>query len=95
MHAAIQEHGIHEDDIWNFDETGFAMGFCTTSKVITAGEGPTLQTLVPRISRERKRHHGDLQQPHLSPRVRGTRARPSWNRQERNRMRMGVEEERI
>jgi hypothetical protein len=36
VHGAIQEHGIHEDDIWNFDETGFAMGLCTTSKVITA-----------------------------------------------------------
>ena len=34
----IQKHGIHEDDIWNFDETGFAMGLCTTSKVITAAE---------------------------------------------------------
>jgi hypothetical protein len=38
VHAAIQEHGIHEDDIWNFDETGFAMGLCSTSKVITAAE---------------------------------------------------------
>jgi hypothetical protein len=38
VHAAIQEYGIHEDDIWNFDETGFAMGLCTTSKVITAVE---------------------------------------------------------
>jgi hypothetical protein len=36
VHEAIQEYGIHEDDIWNFDETGFAMGLCTTSKVITA-----------------------------------------------------------
>ena len=35
---AIQEHGIHEDDIWNFDETSFAMGLCTTSKVITTAE---------------------------------------------------------
>jgi hypothetical protein len=26
VHATIQEYGIHEDDIWNFDETGFAMG---------------------------------------------------------------------
>ena len=34
----IQEHGIHEHDIWNFDETDFAMGLCTTSKVITAIE---------------------------------------------------------
>ena len=31
VYAAIQEHGIHEDDIWNFDETGFAMGLCTIS----------------------------------------------------------------
>ena len=38
VYEAIQEHGIHEDDIWNFDETGFAMGLCTTSKVITAVE---------------------------------------------------------
>ena len=22
VHDAIKEHGIHEDDIWNFDETG-------------------------------------------------------------------------
>jgi hypothetical protein len=38
VYKAIQEHGVHEDDIWNFDETGFAMGLCTTSKVITAIE---------------------------------------------------------
>jgi DDE superfamily endonuclease. len=38
VQAVIQEHGIHEDDIWNFDETGFAMGLCTTSKVITSVE---------------------------------------------------------
>ena len=38
VHKAIEEHGIHEDDIWNFDETGFAMGLCTASKVITAVE---------------------------------------------------------
>jgi hypothetical protein len=36
VHTTIQEHGIHEDDIWNFDETGFTMGLCTTLKVITA-----------------------------------------------------------
>jgi hypothetical protein len=38
VREAIQEHGIHDDDIWNFDETGFAMGLCSTSKVITAVE---------------------------------------------------------
>jgi hypothetical protein len=38
VREAIQEHGIYEDDIWNFDETGFVMGLCSTSKVITAVE---------------------------------------------------------
>jgi hypothetical protein len=31
----IAEYGIHDDDIYNFDETGFAMGITSTSKVIT------------------------------------------------------------
>jgi hypothetical protein len=26
VRETIQEYGIHEDDIWNFDETGFSMG---------------------------------------------------------------------
>lgn len=34
VREAIQEHGIHEDDIWSFDETDFAMGLCSTSKVL-------------------------------------------------------------
>ncbi|KAJ6103443.1 hypothetical protein N7486_005870 [Penicillium sp. IBT 16267x] len=38
VREVIQEHGIHKDDIWNFDETGFTMGLCSTSKVITAVE---------------------------------------------------------
>jgi hypothetical protein len=38
VRATIQEHGIHEDNIWNFDETGFAIGVCSTSKMITAVE---------------------------------------------------------
>jgi hypothetical protein len=38
VHATIQEHGIHENDIWIFDETGFTMGLCSTAKVITAAE---------------------------------------------------------
>jgi hypothetical protein len=31
----IAEYGILDDDIYNFDETGFAMGITSTSKVIT------------------------------------------------------------
>jgi hypothetical protein len=31
----IAEYGILDDDIYNFDETGFAMGITSTSKVVT------------------------------------------------------------
>nr|KMM64830.1 hypothetical protein CPAG_01182 [Coccidioides posadasii RMSCC 3488] len=34
----IAEHGIPMEDIYNFDETGFAMGLCATIKVITSAE---------------------------------------------------------
>lgn len=34
----IAKYGIDEDDIHNFDETGFMMGVGTTAKVITASE---------------------------------------------------------
>ena len=34
----IAEYGIHGDDIYKFDETGFAMGLTSTSKVVTSGE---------------------------------------------------------
>ena len=43
----IQERGILEDDIYNFDETGFAMGLIATAKVVTRagyyGRRPLLQ----------------------------------------------------
>jgi hypothetical protein len=35
VHATIQEHGIYEDDIWNFNETSFAIGLYIILKVIT------------------------------------------------------------
>ena len=31
VQAMITEYGIHEDDIWNFDETGFAIGIIATA----------------------------------------------------------------
>jgi hypothetical protein len=34
----IAKYGIHSDDIWNFDETGFMMGVFSTSMVITCIE---------------------------------------------------------
>ena len=34
----IQEYGILPEDIYNFDETGFAMGLCATAKFITGSD---------------------------------------------------------
>ena len=43
----IQKYGIQEEDIYNFDETGFAMGIASTSRVVTTsdrrGKPPQLQ----------------------------------------------------
>jgi hypothetical protein len=35
MQAAISTYSIANKDIYNFDETGFAMGLVATTKVIT------------------------------------------------------------
>ncbi|KAI7768449.1 hypothetical protein LZL87_014132 [Fusarium oxysporum] len=34
----IAKHGIHTDDIWNFDETDFMIGIILTGKVVTSTE---------------------------------------------------------
>jgi hypothetical protein len=38
VQTTIQQYGILADDIYNFDETGFAMGLCAHQKVITRAE---------------------------------------------------------
>ncbi|EED15788.1 pogo transposable element, putative [Talaromyces stipitatus ATCC 10500] len=38
VQAAISEYGILPEDIFNFDETSFAMGLCATAKVITGSD---------------------------------------------------------
>ena len=38
VRECIQEYGILPEDIYNFDETGFAMGLCATAKVITGSD---------------------------------------------------------
>ena len=38
VREVIQEYGILSEDIYNFDETGFAMGLCATAKVITGSD---------------------------------------------------------
>jgi hypothetical protein len=34
----IAEYGIHDDDIYNFDETGFQMSVISTAKVVTSSD---------------------------------------------------------
>ena len=38
MQHTIFQYGIDSDDIYNFDETGFAMGLTATAKVVTRFE---------------------------------------------------------
>ncbi|EED11600.1 conserved hypothetical protein [Talaromyces stipitatus ATCC 10500] len=38
VREVVSEHGILQEDIYNFDETGFAMGLCATAKVITGSD---------------------------------------------------------
>ncbi|EED18412.1 pogo transposable element, putative [Talaromyces stipitatus ATCC 10500] len=38
VQEVIQEYGILSEDIYNFDETGFAMGLCASAKVITGSD---------------------------------------------------------
>ncbi|EED15263.1 transposon, putative [Talaromyces stipitatus ATCC 10500] len=38
VREVILEYGILQEDIYNFDETGFAMGLCATAKVITGSD---------------------------------------------------------
>jgi len=38
VQRTINENGIQPDDIYNFDETGFAMGLIATAKVVTRAE---------------------------------------------------------
>ena len=38
IQATIAEYGILEDDIYNFDETGFQMGVISTAKVVTGSD---------------------------------------------------------
>jgi hypothetical protein len=38
IQATVQQYGILPEDIYNFDETGFAMGLTATAKVVTRSE---------------------------------------------------------
>jgi hypothetical protein len=34
----IAKYGIHDEDIYNFDKTGFQIGVISTAKVVTGAE---------------------------------------------------------
>ncbi|OQD75008.1 hypothetical protein PENANT_c160G06905 [Penicillium antarcticum] len=38
VQKTISQYGINPDDVYNFDETGFAMGLIATAKIITRAE---------------------------------------------------------
>jgi len=38
VQITIMQHGIALEDIYNFDETGYAMGLMATAKVVTRAE---------------------------------------------------------
>jgi hypothetical protein len=46
------EHGIQDEDIYNFDETGFAMGLIATTKVVTRSNMPGSPHLIQPGQRE-------------------------------------------
>jgi hypothetical protein len=48
----ISQHGILEEDIFNFDETGFAMGLIATTKVVTRSNMPGKPHLLQPGNRE-------------------------------------------
>ncbi|EED11806.1 conserved hypothetical protein [Talaromyces stipitatus ATCC 10500] len=52
VRKVILEYGILPEDIYNFDETGFAMGLCATAKVITGSDRYTWPKLLQPGDRE-------------------------------------------
>ena len=38
IHNTIEKHGITDDDIYNFDETGLQMGVISTAVIVTGSE---------------------------------------------------------
>jgi hypothetical protein len=52
VQRTIQEFGILEQDIYNFDETGFQMGVISTAKVVTRAEIRGRPTLMQPGNRE-------------------------------------------
>jgi len=52
IERAFIEYGIAEDDIWNFDETGFVMGIISTAKVVCSSDRKEKPRLLQPRNRE-------------------------------------------
>ena len=52
IQITIMQHGIAYEDIYNFDETGFAMGLVATAKVVTRAEMTSQPFLIQPGNRE-------------------------------------------
>ena len=52
VQCMVDENGIQPEDIYNFDETGFAMGLISTAKVITRAEYYSRRALLQPGNRE-------------------------------------------
>ncbi|KAG2001207.1 hypothetical protein GB937_010394 [Aspergillus fischeri] len=48
----IMQHGIAQEDIYNFDETGFAMGLVATARVVTRADYYRKASLIQPGNRE-------------------------------------------
>jgi hypothetical protein len=52
VQRAIDENGIRPEDIYNFDETGFAMGLISSQKVVTRAEYYSRRSILQPGNRE-------------------------------------------
>ena len=52
VQRTVDENGVQPEDIYNFDETGFAIGLIATAKVLTRAEFNVRRSLLPPGNRE-------------------------------------------
>src|SRR5699024_9774467 len=52
VQITIMQHGIAPGDIYNFDETGYAMGLIATAKVVTRADMPSKRQVIQPGNRE-------------------------------------------
>ncbi|EED11599.1 transposon, putative [Talaromyces stipitatus ATCC 10500] len=78
VQEVIQEYGILSEDIYNFDETGFAMSLCASAKVITGSDRYGYYNLV--IANGSQQLKQLIQQDGLCPHILSSKQQPSINK---------------